>query len=261
MSSPPKSSHFANFFEQFGELGLLFLETLKNLFRRPRETGIFIQQLEEIGVRSLPVVAITAAFGGLVFGFQTYTGFHRYIGSGSEAYSGAIITLGLTKELIPILVGLMISGRVGSAIAAEIGTMQITEQVDALFSLGADPVRYLVVPRTLASLTMIPALILIGDIIGIACAFGFNLLMGVNAYIYMKNTLLYVEVWDVVTGLIKGGVFGVVIAQVGCWQGLKTRGGAEGVGRATTRTMVIAAILVLILNFFISKALPGDLNI
>ena len=110
-------------------------------------------------------------------------------------------------------------------------------------------------------MAMLPALILFGDIIGIICAFTFNILMGVNWYIYIKNTLLYVEVWDVVTGLIKGGVFGVVIAQIGCWQGLKTRGGAEGVGRATTRTMVTAAILVLILNFFISKALPGDLNI
>ncbi len=257
-SSPPA---FIRFFEQAGELGILFIQTIKNLFRKPREKGIFIQQMDEIGVRSLPVVAITAAFGGLVFGFQTYTGFYQFIGSGSEAYSGAIITLGLTKELIPILVGLMISGRVGSAMAAEIGTMKITEQVDALFSLGADPVRYLVVPRTLAALAMLPALILFGDIIGIICAFAFNLLMGVNAYIYMKNTLLYVEVWDVVTGMIKGGVFGVVIAQIGCWQGLKTQGGAEGVGRATTRTMVIASILVLILNFFISKALPGDLNI
>lgn len=261
MSSPSKPSLLLAFFEQLGEIGLLNLHTLKNLFRRPWEWNILMQQLEEIGVRSLPVVAITAAFGGLVFGFQTWTGFHRYIGSGSEAYSGAIITLGLTKELIPILVGLMISGRVGSAMAAEIGTMKITEQVDALFSLGADPVRYLVVPRTLAALTMLPALILFGDIIGIVCAFAFNILVGVNWYIYMKNTLLYVEVWDVVTGLIKGAIFGVVIAQIGCWQGLKTRGGAEGVGRATTRTMVTAAILVLILNFFISKALPGDLHI
>lgn len=248
-------------FGQLGEIGLLFLKTLKNLFRRPREHKIFIQQLEEIGVRSLPVISLTAAFGGLVFGLQTYIGFHRYIGPGSEAYGGPIISLGLSKELIPILVGLMISGRVGSSMAAEIGTMKITEQIDALFSLGANPVRYLVVPRALAAFFMLPCLTLYGDIIGIACGFFYNVvLMGVNRVVYLQNTLRYLELWDMVSGLIKAAVFGIVIAIIGCWQGLRTEGGAEGVGRATTRTVVLASISILILNFFMSKVLPSTLS-
>jgi phospholipid/cholesterol/gamma-HCH transport system permease protein len=248
-------------FEQLGSAGWLFFKTMKNLFRRPREHHTLLQQIEEIGVRSLPVVSLTAAFGGLVFGFQTYVGFHRYIGPGSEAFGGPIITLGLAKELIPILVGLMVSGRVGSSMAAEIGTMKITEQIDALHSLGANPIRYLVVPRTLAAFFMMPCLVLYGDIIGILCGYFYNVvLMGVNRVIYIQNTLMYLEIWDVFTGLVKSCVFGVVIAIVGCWQGMETEGGAEGVGRATTRTVVISSITILILNFFISKLLPATLK-
>jgi phospholipid/cholesterol/gamma-HCH transport system permease protein len=248
------------FFEEMGEVGLLIFRTFKNLFKRPWEKGIFIQQLEEVGVRSLPVVSLTAAFGGLVFALQTYVGFHRYIGPGSETYGGPIISLGLSKELIPILVGLMVAGRVGSAMAAEIGTMKITEQIDALFSLGADPIRYLVVPRTLACFIMLPCLTVFGDIIGIGAGFFYNVyLMGVNRVLYVRNILLYMELWDVFSGLIKAAVFGVIIALIGCWQGLKTEGGAEGVGRATTRTVVIASVLILIVNFLLSKALPANL--
>ncbi|MFW6136774.1 MAG: MlaE family ABC transporter permease, partial [Candidatus Aminicenantaceae bacterium] len=219
-----------------------------------------IRQLEFIGVRSLPVVALTAAFGGLVFGLQTYIGFNRYIGPGSEAYGGPIITLGLVKELIPILVGLMVAGRVGSSMAAEIGTMKITEQLDALHSLGAHPVHYLVVPRTLACVIMLPLLTLYGDIIGILGGYAYNIAMGVNRFVYMRNTLLYMEIWDVISGLIKAVIFGGYIAIIGCWQGMKAEGGAEGVGRATTTTVVAASIGILILNFFLSKALPVTLK-
>jgi phospholipid/cholesterol/gamma-HCH transport system permease protein len=261
MPAESKPSPFLIFFSQVGQVGLLFGRAVAGLIHRPFERENFLQQLEDIGVRSLPVVSVTAAFGGLVFGLQTYIGFHRYIGPGSEAYGGPVISLGLTKELIPLLVGLMITGRVGSAIAAEIGTMKITEQVDALYSLGADPARYLVTPRILAAFFMLPALVLYGDIIGIACGYLYNVLMGVNQHIYLKNTLLYLELWDVLTGLIKASVFGVVIAVVGCWQGLQARGGAEGVGRASTRAVVVASIAVLVLNFFLSMALPADVGI
>jgi phospholipid/cholesterol/gamma-HCH transport system permease protein len=260
MSDKANIPPYISFFEQVGEVGLLLGRTLRNFFRRPWEGKIFLQQLEEIGVRSLPVVSLTAAFGGLVFGLQTYMGFHRYIGQGSEAYGGPIISLGLTKELIPILVGLMVTGRVGSAMAAEIGTMRITEQVDALFTLGADPNRYLVVPRTMASIIMLPCLTLYGDIIGIAGGFVYNAIMGVNRTLYWRNTLMYMEIWDVLTGIIKAVVFGLVIAIIGCWQGLNAEGGAEGVGRATTRTVVIASICILILNFFLSRMLPATLG-
>jgi phospholipid/cholesterol/gamma-HCH transport system permease protein len=256
-----RKSYTVRALAQLGEVGELFWKTLRNLLKRPREHQTLLQQLEEIGVRSMPVVSLTAAFGGLVFGFQTYIGFHRYIGAGSEAYGGPIITLGLCKELIPILVGLMISGRVGSSMAAEIGTMKITEQIDALYSLGANPVRYLVVPRALAAFLMMPCLTLYGDIIGISAGYFYNVvLMGVNRVVYVSYTTQYLELWDVMTGLIKSAVFGIVIAIVGCWQGRETEGGAEGVGRATTRTVVLSSITILILNFFISKVLPASLS-
>ncbi|MGA2586722.1 MAG: ABC transporter permease [Candidatus Aminicenantales bacterium] len=258
MARNRRISLFVEFVRQLGEVGILFAATFKNLFRKPWEKKIFLQQLDEIGARTLPVVSLTAAFGGLVFGLQTYIGFHRYIGQGSEAYGGPIISLGLTKELIPILVGLMVAGRVGSSMAAEIGTMRISEQVDALFTLGVDPNRYLVVPRMAAAFLMLPCLTLFGDIIGIVCGMLYNVtIMGVNGRVYLRNTLQYLQFWDVMTGLLKAAVFGVIIAVIGCWQGLKTEGGAEGVGRATTRTVVIASICILIVNFFLSKFLPG----
>lgn len=258
MARNRRVSLFVEFVRQLGEVGILFAATFKNLFRKPWEKKIFLQQLDEIGARTLPVVSLTAAFGGLVFGLQTYIGFHRYIGQGSEAYGGPIISLGLTKELIPILVGLMVAGRVGSSMAAEIGTMRISEQVDALFTLGADPNRYLVVPRMAAAFLMLPCLTLFGDIIGIVCGMLYNVtIMGVNGRVYLRNTLQYLQFWDVMGGLLKAAVFGVIIGVIGCWQGLKTEGGAEGVGRATTRTVVIASISILIVNFFLSKFLPG----
>ena len=245
------------FLTQMGEVAILMGRTLRDVFRRPFEGRIFVQQLESVGVNSMSVVSLTAAFGGLVFGLQTYTGFHKYVGPGTEVYSGPIISVGLCKELIPLLVALMIAGRVGSSMTAELGTMKITEQIDALASLGADPSRYLVVPRTLAAVIMVPLLTLYGDMIGIFFGFFYNIVgMGVNRVVYIRNALLYFNFWDVSVGLIKAVVFGFVISSVGCWQGLKAEGGAEGVGRATTRSVVIASISVLILNFFLSKALP-----
>jgi len=248
------------FFEEIGEFSQLAGRTFRSFFQKPWEGKIFLQQLEEIGLRTLPVVALTAAFGGLVFGLQSYYGFHKYIGQGTEAYGGPIIAVGLVRELIPILVGLMVAGRVGSSMAAEIGTMRITEQIDALFTLGADSVRYLVAPRTLAAFLMLPCLTLFGDLIGILCAQFYNVvLMGVNGTVYWRNTLMYLGLWDIFSGLVKAAVFGILIAIIGCWQGLETEGGAEGVGRATTRAVVLASICILITNFFMSKFLPAEL--
>ncbi|MBM3297027.1 MAG: ABC transporter permease [Candidatus Aminicenantes bacterium] len=248
-----------SFFGQLGEVGLLAAAAFRGLFGRPWERRNFLLQLEEVGVRTVPVVTLTAAFGGLVFGLQTYSGFHRYIGPGTEAYGGSIISVGLVRELIPIWVSVMVSGRVASAMTAEIGTMRITEQVDALFSLGADPVKYLVVPRLAACLIMLPCLTLYGDLVGVFCGWLYNALMGVNSYVYVKNTLIYLEIWDLASGMIKALIFGAVIAVVACWNGLNAEGGAKGVGRATTRTVVVNAVSILILNFFLSKALPATL--
>jgi len=261
MERPAGLPFLTNFLYELGQVFELTVQAVQGIFRKPFEKKNFLQQLEEVGVNSLPVVSLTAAFGGLVFGLQTYLAFHRYIGPVSESQGGPIIAVGLCRELIPILVGLMVAGRVGSAMAAEIGTMKITEQIDALFSLGANPVKYLVVPRVLASLIMVPCLTLYGNVIGIFGGFAYNVyLMHVNQTLYVQNTLKYFEVWDVSAGLIKAVVFGFVIAIVGCWQGMTTEGGAEGVGRATTKSVVVASISILILNFFISKILPATLG-
>ena len=196
MTDPNRFSFLFRFLIKAGEVGALFNQTVKNIFTKSWERKNFLQQLEEIGVKSLPIVTITAAFGGLVFGLQIYIAFTRYVGHGSEAYSGPIISLGLSKELIPVFVGLMLAGRVGSSMAAEIGTMKITEQIDALFSLGADPNRFLVVPRTLACVIILPMLTLYGDFIGILSGFFYNIvLMGVNRHVYITNTLTYFEMW------------------------------------------------------------------
>jgi len=261
MERPIGPSFLTTFLGELGEVFDLAVQTVKGVFQKPFEKRNFIQQLEEVGVNSLPVISLTAAFGGLVFGLQTYLAFHRYIGPGSESQGGPIIAVGLCRELIPILVGLMVAGRVGSAMAAEIGTMKITEQIDALFSLGANPVKYLVAPRLLASLIMVPCLTLYGNVIGIFGGFIYNVyLMHVNQTLYVQNTLKYFEMWDVSVGLIKAIVFGFVISIIGCWQGMTTEGGAEGVGRATTKAVVVASISILILNFFISKILPSTLR-
>ena len=225
----------------------------------PGRGRIFLQQLEEIGARTLPVVSLTAAFGGLVFGLQTYVGFHRYVGQGSEAYGGPIISLGLAKELIPILVGLMVAGRVGlGRWPPRSGRCGSPSRWTPCSAWGPTPSATWSCPRTAAAFLMLPCLTLFGDIIGIICGMFYNVvLMGVNGTVYLRNTLLYLQFWDVLSGLIKAAVFGVIIAIIGCWQGLKTEGGAEGVGRATTRTVVIASICILIVNFFMSKFLPG----
>jgi phospholipid/cholesterol/gamma-HCH transport system permease protein len=257
-----RSSILFRFLTKAGEIGALILQTFKNIFTKSWEKKNFLQQIEEIGVKSLPIVTITAAFGGLVFGLQVYVAFTRYVGHGSEAYTGPIISLGLSKELIPVFIGLMLSGRVGASMAAEIGTMKITEQIDALFSLGADANRYLVVPRTLACMLILPMLTLYGDFVGILSGFFYNVvLMGVNRHIYITNTLTYLEMWDVTSGLIKAVFFGAIIAIVGCWQGLNTEAGAEGVGKATTRAAVISSVFILIFNFFLSKFLPGSVSV
>ncbi|MCP2604963.1 ABC transporter permease [Candidatus Aminicenantes bacterium AH-873-B07] len=249
------------FFEGVGEVSFLFYQTLINIFKKPWEKRIFVRQLEEIGINSLPVVIITAAFSGLVYALWGYIGFHRYIGPGSEAYAGPVITLGLVKELIPVLVGLMVAGRICSSIAAELGSMKVTEQIDALYTLGADPIKYLVVPRTLAAFLMLPLLTIFGDAISLLCSYGYMVyIMNVNKYLYYNITLQYIETWDIITGLIKASSFGIIIAIIGCYYGLKTEGGAQGVGKSTTNSVVVASILILIINFFWSKFLPSTLH-
>jgi phospholipid/cholesterol/gamma-HCH transport system permease protein len=239
--------------EEVGLGALLFLKVLRGLFRRPFPLKLTLQQMEEVGVRSLPVVLITAIFTGAVLALQTYSGFKRF---GAEGLVGTVVALSMTRELGPVLASIMVAGRAGSAMAAELGTMRVTEQIDALITLATDPVRYLVVPRFIAGMLMLPILVVFADIIGIIGGYFVAVnVLGTSSTIYVNRTLQYLEFSDVTIGLIKACVFGMIIALVGCQMGFYTSGGAEGVGRATTRAVVGASIMILISNYFLTALL------
>ncbi len=236
-----------------GDYALLNLNTFKYIFKKPFDIKNLFKQMERIGVDSLPVVLITALFTGMVLALQTYAGFKRFQ---AESMVGALVGIALTRELAPVLTGLMVAGRIGSSIAAEIGTMRVTEQIDALEVMGVDPVHYLFVPRVMAGTFMLPLLVALADLIGIYGGYFLVVsLFGENPYLYMKNVYIYTETWDVVSGLLKSIAFGYIIASVGCYKGLRTRGGAEGVGRSTTEAVVLASLTILIADFFLSKLL------
>lgn len=198
---------------------------------------------------SIPVVLITGAFTGMVLAAQTYYQFHKLT---VETAVGLVVGLSITRELGPVLTGLMLAGRVGAAFAAEIGTMRVTEQVDALHTLATDPVKYLVVPRLIACLILLPILTIITDFVGMLGGYvvGVNM-FGINGAYYLKNMSERMSPMDIIGGLIKAVIFGIVIAIIGCYKGFNAEGGAEGVGRATTGAVVTSSILILILDFFI----------
>jgi phospholipid/cholesterol/gamma-HCH transport system permease protein len=205
----------------------------------------------DIGYFSLPVVGLTALFTGMVLALQSYTGFARFSAEGAVA---TVVVLSVTRELGPVIAGLMVAGRIGASIAAEIGTMRVTEQIDALHTLSTNPMKYLVAPRLIAGAVTLPMLVVVADIIGV---FG-GYIVGVykldfNAAVYLKQTFDYLEFMDVFSGLVKASVFGFIITLMGCYHGYKSEGGAQGVGRATTNAVVSASILILIFNYAITE--------
>jgi phospholipid/cholesterol/gamma-HCH transport system permease protein len=213
-------------------------------------------QMVRIGYNSLPVVGLTAFFTGGALALQIYQG-------STPATAGAlvpnIVALGITRELGPVLAGLMVAGRVGAAIAAELGTMKVTEQIDALVTLATNPFKYLVGPRLIAALVTLPLLVAIGDTIGILGGYTVaTRSLDFNSYAYIKATADYLKLDDVTSGLIKAAVFGVIIAVMGCYHGFNSKGGAQGVGRATTNAVVSAAILILAANFVLTSILFSD---
>jgi phospholipid/cholesterol/gamma-HCH transport system permease protein len=245
--------HFIRFLQESGRITMLFGQTILWIFRRPFDVREPLSQMEEIGVRSIPVVVITAAFTGMVLALQSFTGFRRFH---AETLVGTVVALSVTRELGPVLTGLMVSGRVGSAMAAELGTMRVTEQIDALHTLATNPVKYLIVPRFLASLVMFPILVVFADIIGIMGGYCVSvMILGTNPTIYIRRTWDYLELNDIYSGLLKACVFGMIMATISCYQGFYTEGGAEGVGKATTRAVVLSSLLILISNYFITALL------
>ncbi len=244
---------FIAFIQSIGSLFMFAIESLKTIFSTKFHWRIFIKQSIEIGYYSIPVVGLTAIFTGAVLALQSYTGFSRMNAENSIA---SIVVLSITRELGPVLAGLMLAGRLGASMAAEIGSMRVTEQIDALYTLNTNPISYLVVPRLLAGTLMLPLLVIIADIIGV---FGGYLIsvykLGFSPYSYLRNTFDYLQVEDVRSGLIKAGVFGFLVCLVGCYQGYFSKGGAQGVGNATTNAVVTASIMILVSNYIITGLL------
>ncbi|MEO9901669.1 MULTISPECIES: ABC transporter permease [Alphaproteobacteria] len=242
---------FLGFLAATGRLAVFTGITLSHCVRPPVYWRLLGRQLVDIGYYSLPVVGLTTLFSGMVLALQSYTGFSRF---NAESAIATVVVLSMTRELGPVLAGLMVAGRIGASMAAEIGTMRVTEQVDALTTLSTSPFKYLVVPRVLAGIISLPFLVLIGDIIGV---FGGYLVgvhkLGFNAGSYLKSTFDFLEVQDVVSGLVKAAVFGFLIALMGCYHGYHSGRGAQGVGRATTNAVVSASILILISNYLITE--------
>jgi phospholipid/cholesterol/gamma-HCH transport system permease protein len=234
-----------------GAVALFAVEGLSHLIRPPFYWRLFGGAFVEIGYFSLPVVALTAIFTGMVLALQSYTGFARFSAEGAVAN---VVVLSVTRELGPVLAGLMVAGRIGAAMAAEIGTMRVTDQIDALNTLSTNPMKYLVAPRLAAGIIALPLLVVVADILGVLGGFIVSTLkLGFNVASYLQNTLDFMQTMDVVSGLVKAAVFGFVIALMGCYQGYNSRGGAEGVGAATTAAVVGASILILAFDYVLTE--------
>ncbi len=234
-----------------GAVAVFAARATSHLFRPPFYPREFLQQLVQIGWLSLPVVGLTAVFTGGALALQIFAGGSRF---NAETVVPSIVAIGITRELGPVLGGLMVAARVASSIAAEIGTMKVTEQLDALVTLSTNPLKYLAVPRLLAATLSLPVLVAVGDAIGIAGGWivGVNRL-GFNSAAYLQNTADFLELWDVTSGLIKGAVFGFLIALMGCFHGMASARGAQGVGRATKAAVVGASVAILAANYVLTE--------
>ncbi|MCH9753703.1 MAG: ABC transporter permease [Alphaproteobacteria bacterium] len=238
-------------FSNIGKVIIFCFSGIHSAFTRPFYFRQFLDNLVRIGFYSIPVVGMTALFTGAVLVLQTYTGFSRFSG---ESTIPTVVVLSITRELGPVLAGLMVAGRVGSSIAAEIATMKVSEQIDALKTLSVNPVRYLVAPRILACTCVMPILVLIADVIGIL---GGYLVatekLDFNKALYLSNTVTYLEAEDVISGLIKAAIFGFIIAVSGCYSGCNANKGAESVGTATINAVVMSSVLILFFNYITTQ--------
>jgi phospholipid/cholesterol/gamma-HCH transport system permease protein len=244
---------FLRVFEQTGLWFRMLWRTAVWTFRRPFEGVEWLRQMVRVGTDSIPVVVLTAMFTGMVLALQTYIGFRRVH---AENFVGSVVALAMLRELSPVLVGLMVTGRVGSSMAAEIGTMRVTEQLDALKALATDPVQYLFVPRVISGIVMLPLLTILGDALGIYGGYLVSVkLMDANPVIYLQNSYQFLTMNDLWSGVIKSAAFGLILTLTGCVRGYYTTGGAEGVGRSTTAAVVEASLIILLADFFLTKLL------
>jgi phospholipid/cholesterol/gamma-HCH transport system permease protein len=236
-----------------GNFTMFLVHTVRCFLTTKLKIKKFFFHSNRIGVESSIIVILTGSFTGMVFALQSYIGFQRV---GGEQFIGAVVALGLVRELGPVLTGLMVTGRAGSAIAAEIGTMRITEQIDALETLRIDPFQYLIVPRILAGIVILPCLAIFAMICGIIGGYFVCVhVLELSPEDYINSIKNFVEMADIRGGLIKSAVFGLVLTWVGTYKGYYTHGGARGVGQATTQSVVMSSIMILILNYFLTKML------
>lgn len=233
-----------------GAGGVLFGQAVAAIVRPPFRFGELLKQMEFIGNKSLGVVILTGLFTGMVMTFQLYRALRDF---GSETIVGGLVAVAMVRELGPVLSSLMVNARAGSAIAAQIGTMRVTEQVDALFALAVNPVQYLVTPRVIAGMIMLPMLGAISNVTGVAGGYLVGVwLLGVDPGIFMANVYAFVSFGDIMQGTVKASVFGTLLTMIGAYKGYTTTGGAEGVGRATTEAVVISAVSILFSDYLIT---------
>ncbi len=242
---------FLRFLSAVGRIALFTWNILIEGIRPPYYFTQFGRMIIEIGYNSLPVIGLTTLFTGAALALQTYSGFSRF---SAESSIPIVVALGLTRELGPVMAGLMLAGRIGAAFAAELGTMRVTEQIDALVTLSTNPTKYLLFPRLLAATIMLPCLVLVGDIIGIFGGYAVSTkALGFAPIPYINNTWNYLKLFDVTSGLMKAAVFGFIVALMGCYHGYHSKGGAQGVGAATTNAVVSASILILLANYLLTE--------
>jgi len=246
---------FLDFLAAAGRIVLFALAAIFYALKPPYYPRLILRQMVDIGYYSLPVVGLTAVFTGMVLALQTYTGFSRFAAENAIAN---VVVLSVTRELGPVIAGLMVAGRIGAAIAAEIGTMRVTDQIDALTTLSTNPYRYLVAPRLIAGLTMLPLLVLVADIIGVFGGFLVSTYkLQFNAASYVQRSVDFLQTQDVVAGLAKAAVFGFIVTLMGCYNGYHSKGGAQGVGAATTYAVVSSSILILVFDYVLTAAFFG----
>lgn len=236
----------------FGEVTILSIQSFYWMFKGKVFSPHFMQTLNVVGVQSLPLISFTALFSGMVLVVQVG---NQFMELGAETYIGGVVGLSLTRELSPLMVSIILAARIGSSMAAELGTMKVTEQIDALEVMATNPVHFLVVPRILACMFFTPVLVIYSNVVGILGGLGVAVFqIGCNYHLFVESLVNMVDISDLISGLIKSTAFGFIVALVGCYKGLSTRGGAKGVGSATTQSVVVIITSILVFNYFFSLA-------
>src|SRR3990172_3868211 len=236
-----------------GQMVIMLAQSVYYLFIPPYKLRNIFKQMEFVGVKSLFVVILTGAFTGAVLALQSYNALKRF---GAESLVGPTVALSMARELGPVLTGLMVTGRAGSAMATELGTMRVTEQIDALYTMAVNPVKYLVSPRILAGVFMLPVLGIITDFVGVLGGYFVAVkMLGVNSGVYIGRTVDFVKAQDIFDGLIKASVFGLILSIVACYHGFNTTGGAAGVGESATKSVVMGCVLILVADYFLTSVM------